>query len=465
MSRTLQSFAFVLACAGACAASAQDGQFDPRFGNYLPGRTLHQVLADTRQEAWALALQADGRVLLAGTYMAIRLGASGLPDPAFGNGAFGTEGVFAVQPFGIGTGFLRASAVLVQADGKVLWAGSAEGPDFRNRFVACRTSADGELDPGYGQDGCFDYVVEPGHAADITAAALDRAGRLVVAGSGSFSFGQKIVVARVRTDGTLDTGYGTNGRTVILRFDEVAGGEGYQAAYGLAIDAQGRAIVVGDSGPANVHDFAIARLDADGFPDASFGNGGVRTIDFAGQQQTDTAYQVVVQRSGRILVSGYASYSGTQPGMAVLALTPEGDLDPAFGNLAGRSIVWPVTTSAYAIARGLAVQNDGRIVLAGYADNPASGGAAGQDLVVVRLGADGTGPDTRFGSGGVFMAGFDLGSPGDTGTDDRLHGIALQGNRVLAAGGASDDWPDGWFAAIRLTEDRIFADGAEPPSP
>jgi hypothetical protein len=44
-----------------------------------------------------------------------------------------------------------------------------------------------------------------------------------------------------------------------------------------------------------------------------------------------------------------------------------------------------------------------------------------------------------------------------------LYCIGLQGNRIVAAGGAEDDWPDGWFSAIRLTEDRVFADGAERP--
>lgn len=463
MSSYVPRFGFVLACAISAAAIAQDGQYDPRFGNYLPGRTLHQALPDNSQEAWTMAVMPDGRLVLAGSYMAIRLGASGLPDPAFGNGSFGVEGVFAVQPFGPQAGFLSPSTILRQADGKLLFAGSAEGTDFRIRFAVCRTSADGALDTSYGDDGCASYVVEQGHDAHVAAAALDPDGRVVLAGHGYFTFGDRIVVVRLRADGTLDTGYGTNGRTVILRFDELAGGETYQQPYGLAIDAQGRAIVVGDTGPANVHDFAIARLGADGFLDPAFGDGGVRVVDFAGQQQTDLGYAVAVQRSGRILVAGYAAFAGTDPGMAVLALTDEGDVDVEFGNLTGRTIVWPVANSAYSFATGLAVQNDGRIVLGGYAENPADGGAAGQDMTVVRLHADGTGPDTSFATAGVFMAGFDLGTAGDSSRDDRLYGIGLQGNRVVAAGGADDDWPDAWFSAIRLTEDRVFADGVERP--
>lgn len=463
MSCHLPRLGFALACAIATPAVAQDGQYDPRFGNYLPGRTLHQPLADNPAQAWAMAVMPDGRLVLAGSSMAIRLGASGVPDPTFGNGAFEVEGMFAVQPFGPQTGFLSPSAVLRQADGKLLFVGSAEGTDFRHRLVACRTSVDGILDLSYGDGGCAAYVVEQGHDAYAGGAALDPAGGVVIAGYGYFTFGQKIVVVRLRADGTLDTGYGTNGRTVILRFDELAGSEGYQQPTAIAIDAQGRAVVVGDSGPANVHDFAIARLGADGFLDPAFGDGGVRTVDFAGQLQGDVAYAVAVQRSGRILVAGYAAFSGTDAGMAVLALTDAGEVDADFGNLTGRRIVWPVASSAYAYATGIAVQNDGRIVLGGYAENPADGGAAGLDMAVMRLHADGTGPDASFAAAGVFMAGFDLGTAEDFSNDDHLQAITLQGNRIVAAGGADDDWPDAWFTAIRLTEDRVFADGAELP--
>ncbi len=453
---------FALACAIMQPAFAQDGLYDPRFGNYLPGRTLHQAIPDSSQSAWTMAVMPDGRLLLGGTSLVIRLGESGVPDPTFGNGAFGAPGVFAVQPFGQQAGFLSPEAILRQSDGKLLIAGSAEGTDFRYRFVVCRTSADGVLDVSYGDGGCADYVVEQGHDAHLAGAALDASGRLVLAGYGYFSFGSRIVVVRLRADGTLDTGYGTNGRTVILRFDEIAGGETSQQANDLAIDAAGRAVVVGDSGPSNVHDFAIARLGADGFLDPSFGDGGVRVVDFASQQQTDAAQVVAVQRNGRILVAGHAAFTGTDAGMALLALTDAGDVDAEFGNLIGRTIVWPVANSAYAYATGLAVQNDGRIVLGGYAENPADGGAAGVDMVVVRLHPDGSGPDTGFAGGGVFMGGFDLGSPGDFAHNDLLYGIGLQGNRIVAAGGAGDDWPDGWFSAIRLTEDRVFADGLEP---
>lgn len=465
MSTNLRRIAFAFACLVAAPAVAQDGGYDPRFGNYLPGRTLHRPLPDNMgQVARSIAVMPDGRLVLGGHAAVIRLDASGMPDPSFGNTAFGAEGAFAVQPFGAQAGVLDVDTVLRQADGRLLIVGSAEASDSRHRIVACLTSADGVLDAGYGVGGCADYVVEQGRETLVAGAALDPSGRLVLAAYGTFSFGSRIVVVRLHSDGTLDTSYGTNGRTVIVRFDELAGGETRQVPKALAIDAQGRAIVVGDSVTSNAYDFAIARLGSDGFLDASFGDGGVRVVDFAGQQQPDGAFALALQRSGRILVAGGASYTGTSVGMAVLALTDAGDVDETFGNLVGgRSITWPFAVSAYAYAVSIAVQGDGRIVLAGHGRNPADGGAAGQDVAIVRLHADGTGPDTSFATAGVFVAGFNLGMGSSYTRDDRVNAVALQGNRIVAAGFADDDASESWFSAIRLTEDRVFADGVEAP--
>lgn len=448
-------------CGG--GAIAQDGSYDEHFGNYLPGRTLQHNLDDSLEAAYSVAVLPDGRLLLAGDYQAIRLGASGVPDAAFGNGAFDVDGVFAVQPFGPTAGFLAIETVLRQADGKLLFAGSAEATDFRWHYVVCRTSADGQLDAGYGDAGCVGYQVEVATDAYAAAAALDAAGRVVLVGSGHFSFGTRMVVVRFRTDGTLDTGFGTNGRSVVLRFGEIGGSGSYDMAEGIAIDRTGRIVVVGETGPANVHDFAIARLRADGLLDTTFGDGGARIVDFAGEQKSDVAYAVTFQRNDRILVAGYAVYGDAQPAMAVLGLTPAGDIDASFGNLGGRTIVWPYSSSDYAYATAVVVQQDGRVVLGGYGRNPYGGEETGQDMVIARFQADGNGLDTAFAQSGVFLGGFDLGTTAGTSNDDRLYALGLQGNRIIGVGTARANWPNSSFAAIRLNQDQLFGDGWEAP--
>ena len=264
----------LLCCVG---ASAQDGSYDDHFGNYLPGRTLHQSLEDSLEGAYALAVLPDGRLVLAGSSQAIRLGQSGVPDAGFGNDAFDVDGLFAVQPFGTAAGFLAIEAVLRQADGKLLFAGSAEATDLRMHYVVCRTSADGQLDAGYGDAGCASYQVEAGTSANATAAALDDAGRVVLVGDGYFSFGAKMVVVRFRSDGLLDTSFGTNGRSVILRFGEIGGSGNYDKAEGIAIKkghfpwtASGRAI-------ANTRDEGFTKLLFDAQTHRILGGGIVGT--------------------------------------------------------------------------------------------------------------------------------------------------------------------------------------------
>lgn len=446
-------------------ARAQDGLYDVHFGNYLPGRTLYQGLASDLEGAYAAIVLPDGRLVLTGSYSSIRLGASGVPDPAFGNSAFGADGMLALQPFGPQGGYLAQYSVARQADGKLLFAGAAAGTDFQYRYAACRTSADGALDASYGDAGCAGYQVETNTNAYGQSAALDAAGRLVVAGWGYFSFGEKIVLVRFDTNGMLDTSFGTNGRTVILRFGEIEGVETYDSLGGIAIDAAGRIVVVGDTGPANVHDFAIARLGADGILDTTFGDGGARIVDFGGEQQNDAATSVVIECSGRIIAAGYANYPGaTKPGMALLGLTADGDIDTAFGNGSGKFVAWVNGTSAYAYAYGVAIQQDGRIVMAGYAENPANSGYDGQDMAIMRVMPDASALDPSFATLGVFTGGFDLGTDtDDTSRNDQLLDVVLQGGRIVAVGGARGNWPNESFAAIRLTQDRIYTDGFELP--
>jgi hypothetical protein len=150
--------------------------------------------------------------------------------------------------------------------------------------------------------------------------------------------------------------------------------------------------------------------------------------------------------------------------MTVAALTPSGEIDTSFGALPGVFNVWPYGSTAYAYCYALAVQQDGSIVMAGYTANPKDGGVNGQDMAIVRVMPDGHALDGTFATFGAFTGGFDLGTDTDNASrDDRLFAVALQDNRIVAAGGARGNWPNESYAAIRLTQDRLFLDGFDPP--
>lgn len=442
----------------------QDGVYDDLFGNYLPGRTLFQGIVDDAEAAYGVLAQPDGRLVLAGGYGAIRLSASGVPDPSFGNNGLGAAGMLALQPLGPLASYLFPVAIVRQSDGKLVVVGSVADENARYLYAACRTSADGVPDASYGENGCATYAIEAGHQQYAAAAAVDAQGRVVVGGWGNFSFGDKMAVVRFTTGGTLDQTFGTNGRTVLLRFGEIAG-ETSDVLGAITFDANQRILVAGMATVAGDGDFAVARLNAEGRLDASFGDGGARLVDVMGQHLYDVANAIAVQRGGRIIVGGFAHFSSASAvGMTVVGLTPSGDVDTSFGDSNGEFIVWPYASSAYAQCYGLVIQEDGKIVMIGYTDNPDNFGAAGQDMAIVRLMPNGDALDGTFASFGVFTDGFNLGTEADDlSRFDRLMAATLQGNRIVAVGGARANWPNESFVAIRLTEDNLLADGFEIP--
>jgi uncharacterized delta-60 repeat protein len=443
----------------------QDGVYDDLFGNYLPGRTLFQGIEDDGEAAYGVHEQPDGRLVLAGAYGAIRLSASGVPDSSFGNNGLGVAGMLAIQPLGLSASYLFPVAIVGQPDGKLVVVGSVEDENGRFVYAACRASADGVPDASYGDNGCATYAVEADRTQYAAAAAVDAQGRVVVGGWGNFSFGQKMVVVRFTTGGTLDQAFGTNGRAVLLRFGEIAGEETSEVLGAITFDANQRILVAGMATLSSDGDFAVARLGAEGRLDTGFGDEGARLVDVMGQHLYDGANAIAVQRSGRIIVGGFAHFSNaSEVGMTIVGLTPSGDVDMSFGNSNGEFIVWPYASSAYAQCYGLVIQQDGKIVMIGYTDNPNNFGAAGQDMAIVRLTPNGDALDGTFASFGVFTDGFNLGTESDDFSRfDRLLAATLQGNRIVAVGGARANWPNESFVAIRLTEDNLLADGFEIP--
>ena len=248
--------------------------------------------------------------------------------------------------------------------------------------------------------------------------------------------------------GGLDSSFGGDGKVVT---DFGANDDGANA---VAVQPDGKTVAVGyffdylGDSPLPAEDFALARYNRDGSLDDTFGSGGKVTTDFATRELTfdylaqDHATAVGVQPDGRIVVAGWAVESmafgriHTDTNFALARYNPDGTLDRSFGR-DGRVITdltGPVgddRTLSNDIARSLAIQADGRIVVAGVAD---LGGAAagGGDFAVVRYDADGT-LDAGFGRGGKVTTDF-------AGELDSISGVALQSDgRIVAAGGASTD--------------------------
>ena len=151
----------------------------------------------------------------------------------------------------------------------------------------------------------------------VTSSALDAEGRILLAGYAFNSSDYDVVVVRMYPDGTLDTSFDANG---IVQLDNLGGSGGSDRAFSLAIDGEGRILVVGRtfvSGHGD--DLVVLRLRPDGSLDPSFGDGGVFLWD--GGHGDDGAFEVALDGQGRIVVTGFSD-NGSDYDLVLLRLNP-----------------------------------------------------------------------------------------------------------------------------------------------
>src|SRR5262249_15434318 len=154
--------------------------------------------------------------------------------------------------------------------------------------------------------------------------------------------------ARYNPNGSLDTTFGQGGK-VSMSF-----GPGADSANALALQSDGKIVVVGSAymGAATGTDYAVARYNADGSLDTSFGQGGLVAADF-NLNYTDVAQGVALQADGRIVVVGHTNGgAATGDNFAVVRYNSDGSLDTSFGQggLVATNFRGTSTDDAYAVA-------------------------------------------------------------------------------------------------------------------
>jgi uncharacterized delta-60 repeat protein len=301
---------------------------------------------------------------------------------------------FALDPiFGVGgtlIGELRgydARDVAVQPDGKILVVGThyvAENHDYRPAgFAVGRYNPDGTPDPTFGSGG---------HVADdfglrANGVALQPDGKIIVGGLGvppASQYSRTFALARYNPDGSPDTSFGSDGKAFLPLSGDVQPNEGAEA---IAVQPDGKIVAVGSFGSV----FVVVRFGAGGQPDPAFGTGGFVTTDFGIVFERATG--VALQSDGKIVVAGGGKTEHV--GFALLArYDAAGRIDPSFGAGGTIRVDDGFVGVAGAITTTLALQPDGKAVL--VAANPVG---ANPDLVLSRFNADGS-PDGGFGTGG-----------------------------------------------------------------
>jgi len=234
--------------------------------------------------------------------------------------------------------------------------------------------------------------------------------------------------------GNLDPNFGGGTGQVAVQFQ---GGGGIAVVQDSIVQPDGKTILVGDTSDAgNGTDFGVARINADDTPDLTFGNSGVLRIQDAGLD--GKASHVRMQSDGKIVVAGgfdQPEGSTTALVFAVVRLDPNGDLDSSFGTngIATTNFTTDPTLPISAFAMGVAIQDDGKILVSG---NTAYTNGPGVGAVLVRYNLDGT-LDPTFGTGGVVNIDLapDLGAVA-SGDDNEFAGdVAIQqGGDIFVSG-------------------------------
>lgn len=386
--------------------------------------------------ARAAAVQADGKLVMAGsasdnagTHIAVlRLQRDGAPDTTFGSGGQ------VITPLGASRDD-AAAAVAVQPDGKILVAGTTTQTGAAGRdFVVLRYLANGTLDTSFGTQGVA--TVDFGSTDDSAwTLLLQPDGKIVLGGDsnrGATTSGRDFALARLLPNGTLDAAFGQAGR-VLTAIKADAGTDIVRALTLQTVNGQSRLVAVGGEG-----DFLAARYTDSGVLDTGFGTGGRVAGVF--DDVIGSANAVVALPSGGLVLAGHIGHR-----FAAAQLTADGSLDTGFGPASDGVFVRALNPENWSEATALVRQADGALLLGGWV-YPAAGSSA--DFAALRLTASGL-LDDSFGQAGVTV------KPVATGTrSDAAHALVLQADerisavRAVLAGQANGANSD--FALLRL---------------
>jgi uncharacterized delta-60 repeat protein len=344
----------------------------------------------------------------------------------------------------LSTSYDTGKSVAIQSDGKIVIVGYISNGNYSD-FGVIRYNSDGTIDTGFGTNGKVTTSVSP-YNDSATGVAIQSDGKIVVVGPSSNSNNSSdFAVVRYTSTGALDNTFNSNGIVIT----PMASNDD-DLAYSVAIQPDDQKIVV--AGFARLrgslggnYDFAVARYNSDGSLDTNFGtalNGKV-TTDFG---STDIGYSVAIH-GGKIVVAGYARI-GTTEDFAVARYNSDGTLDNTFGT--GGKVTTAIGTGddrGYSVA----IQSDEKIVVAGYARIGST-----DDFAVVRYNSDGS-LDNTFGTGGKVTTAF------GTGTDWGFS-VAIQSDgKIVVVGFASMDYAN--IAVVRYTDtgalDNTFGTGGK----
>ena len=396
---------------------SQDGTPDATFGTAGVVRTDFSGHFDSLS---GLALQPDGKIIVAGvtsdasgaSIALVRYNHDGSLDASFGSGGRVFSKVARME---------GVTSVVLLPDGKILVAGVAFG--HGQDFALARFNGDGTVDTSFGDGG---GVTNDFNGPDIAfAMKVQPDGKILLAGEvarAALLQASSYAVVRYKSQGSLDKSFGNRGKA------SVDFSSGFDGALAIALQPDGKIVLAGGTDfNSRTSPWGLVRFNSNGSLDADFGNGGKVTTGFLGFQCEADA--VVIQPDGKIVVAGRAEQSqrpiNLPDVLAIARYNSDGSLDMTFGS-GGKATYDFFGRGGTALA--LALQHDGKILVAGEVDNVRAAFPK-VDFALLRYNKDGS-LDNSFGDGAVVIT--DVGDGLDTAS-----AIVLQPDGKIVLGGNS----------------------------
>ncbi len=249
-------------------------------------------------------------------------------------------------------------------------------------------AADGDLDPSFDFDG--QVLTDNGQISEgIEDLVIQPDGKIVAIGDGldSGATNRKVVIVRYNVDGSIDTNFGTMGKVTITAFSPGK----------IALQPDGKIVFVALLANSATSDFYISRLNPNGSLDTTFNMTGELNVDLRGT--ADNARAVKIQPDGKIVVGGTSGRPSPATGFdpAIIRLNPDGSLDTTFDG-DGKAFSTPTPDRRDGL-NDIAVQYDGKIVTAGISSTT---DGTTYTFLAIRFNSDGTIDTTFDGDGKAF---------------------------------------------------------------
>lgn len=325
--------------------------------------------------------------------------APGSLDPTFGIGGMVARD-FANAPI------IQSTAL--QPDGKILIVGLMQNGPTRDFFVV-RLNPNGDYDTTFGTGGIV-FTDINGRFDDPNAVAVQNDGKIVVAGGSSTGGWGDMAFVRYMPNGSLDTTFDGDGILLLNSFPGFVG----DSITTLSIQPDGKIL----GGGSVDTDFLIVRINLDGTLDSSFGTGGI--VVTSSNAFAHRIGEMAILPDGKILAAGFGSRC------SVARYNPNGTLDAGYGS-AG---FFTMNAGFYAECRAIAIQNDGKAVIAGY------GVDSVHHSLLARLNTNGT-LDNSFGGTGMIFSNIS-----QTSADYYTDVVIQPDGKILASGisGANNEF-------------------------